>query len=49
MTKNETVRKKGINVVVAAIKHPFAGPVPAGFRSVTDAWKRICGGQGTRR
>jgi hypothetical protein len=43
MTKNEAARKKRTGAVVAEKIGPFAGPVHAVFRSVTHAWKIICG------
>jgi len=43
MTKNEAARKKCISAVVVEKIGPFAGPVLADFRSVTHAWKIICG------
>jgi hypothetical protein len=41
--REETGRKRNISAAAAARISPFAGPVPAAFKSVTPAWKKISG------
>jgi hypothetical protein len=39
----ENARERNMYAAAAVKNNPFAGHVPAVFKSVTPAWKRICG------
>jgi len=39
----ENARERSMYAVAAVRNSLFAGHVPAGFKSVIPAWKRICG------
>jgi len=41
--KERNAGRGSICAAAAAGNSPFAGPVPAVFRFVIDAWRKICG------